>query len=111
MCDLMSGRAHAGGLQLTALIEADVPSVVRGDEVRVRQVLTNLVSNAVKFTHEGEVSVRVGQSGHAGDRVVVRFEVSDTGIGIEPAQLDRLFDSFEQADSSPLAVMAAPAWA
>jgi len=98
--DLMSGRAHESGVQLMVLIESDVPSVVRGDEVRMRQVLTNLLSNALKFTHEGEVGVRVRQSARAGDRVVTSFEVSDTGIGIEPAQLDRLFDSFEQADSS-----------
>jgi two-component system sensor histidine kinase/response regulator len=100
VCDLMSGRARESGLHLTALVESDIPGVVYGDEVRMRQVLTNLVSNALKFTHTGEVSVRVRQAAGAEDRVVIRFEVSDTGIGIQPEQLDRLFDSFEQADSS-----------
>ena len=96
----MSGRAHERGLDLTLLVESDIPSVVCGDDVRMRQVLTNLVSNALKFTHRGEVSVHVRKTADAGGRVVIRFEVSDTGIGIEAAQLDRLFDSFEQADSS-----------
>ncbi|MET0511839.1 MAG: response regulator [Thermoleophilaceae bacterium] len=100
VCGLMSSRARKRGLQLSALVEADTPGVVCGDEVRVRQVLTNLVSNAVKFTHEGEVSVRVRHIAETEERVLVRFEVSDTGIGIQPAQLARLFDSFEQGDSS-----------
>ena len=100
VCGLMSSRARKRGLQLSALVEADTPGVVCGDEVRVRQVLTNLVSNAVKFTHEGEVSVRVRHLADTEERVLVRFEVSDTGIGIQQAQLARLFDSFEQGDSS-----------
>ncbi len=100
VCELMSGRAHESGLQLTAMVDSNIPSVVTGDEVRTRQVLTNLVSNAIKFTHAGEVSVHVSQTACAGGRTVVSFEVSDTGIGIEPAQLERLFDSFEQGDSS-----------
>jgi two-component system, sensor histidine kinase and response regulator len=100
VCGLMSARARERALQLSALVEADVPSVVRGDEVRVRQVLTNLVSNAVKFTEEGEVSVRMRTAADTGERVLVRFEVVDTGIGIQPAQLARLFESFEQADAS-----------
>ena len=100
VCDLMSGRAHERGLDLTLLVESDIPSVVCGDDVRMRQVLTNLVANALKFTHRGEVSVHVRKAADAGGRMVIRFEVSDTGIGIEAAQLDRLFDSFEQADSS-----------
>ena len=92
---LMSTRARQKGLQLSTLIENDVPAVVRGDVLRVRQVLSNLVSNAVKFTNEGEVRVRVTSAGNN-----VRFEVTDTGIGIEPGQMARLFESFEQADAS-----------
>jgi two-component system sensor histidine kinase/response regulator len=100
VCGLMSSRAHERGLQLSALVDADILGVVRGDEVRMRQVLTNLVSNALKFTHEGEVSVRVRQVAGVADRVAMRFEVADTGIGIQAEELDRLFDSFEQADTS-----------
>ena len=96
----MSTKAREKDLQLSTLIESDVPAVVRGDELRLRQVLSNLLSNAVKFTGEGEVSVRVCRAAGTGDRASVRFEVSDTGIGIEPQQLARLFESFEQADAS-----------
>ncbi|HYN52666.1 MAG TPA: response regulator, partial [Thermoleophilaceae bacterium] len=97
---LMWTSARQKGLQVTTEIDNDVPAVVRGDELRVRQVLNNLVSNAVKFTREGEISVRVRRIAATGDRVNLRFEVSDTGIGIEPEQLARLFESFEQADAS-----------
>ena len=97
---LMSTRAREKGLQLSTLIENDVPAVVRGDELRVRQVLSNLVSNAVKFTNAGEVRVHISRVESRDDAATVRFEVSDTGIGIEPGQLARLFESFEQADPS-----------
>jgi PAS domain S-box-containing protein len=100
VCGLMSPRARQKGLQLSTLIEGDLPTLVQGDELRLRQVLTNLVSNAVKFTHEGEVTVRARQVAEADRSVVVRFDVIDTGIGVEPAQIARLFESFEQADSS-----------
>jgi two-component system sensor histidine kinase/response regulator len=95
VCEMLAPQAHGKGLELTAFVGDDVPAVVRGDRGRVRQVVTNLVSNAVKFTHRGEVSVRVELVEGA-----LRFEVADTGIGIEPAKLSTLFESFSQADTS-----------
>jgi PAS domain S-box-containing protein len=92
--------AQAKGLELLCLIRHDVPSALRGDPGRLRQVLTNLVGNAVKFTAEGEVVLRVTLDEPAGDSAVVRCEVRDTGIGIEPELKARLFQSFVQADGS-----------
>jgi two-component system sensor histidine kinase/response regulator len=92
--------ARAKGLELRAFIERRAPLHVVGDRFRLQQILTNLVSNAVKFTAAGEITVRVteGEPTSAGQRV--RFEVADTGIGIEPGEADRLFEPFSQADSS-----------
>jgi PAS domain S-box-containing protein len=92
--------AQAKGLELLCLIRHDVPSALRGDPGRLRQVLTNLVGNAVKFTEEGEVVLRVTLAEAAGEAVCVRFEVRDTGIGIDPALKPRLFQSFVQGDGS-----------
>jgi len=89
-------RADGRGLDLVALITPDVPDVVRGDAGRIRQVLTNFLGNALKFTEKGSVIVRVTVP--APGRV--RLEVSDTGIGISPATLEHLFTAFTQADSS-----------
>ncbi|MDA0174395.1 response regulator [Solirubrobacter taibaiensis] len=95
VCDLFAGRAHDRGLELVAQISDDVPKTLTGDEGRLRQILTNLVGNALKFTHAGEVVVTVtAETG--GLRVAVR----DTGIGIDPEILEGLFESFSQADSS-----------
>jgi signal transduction histidine kinase/DNA-binding response OmpR family regulator len=98
--DLLANRAHAKGLELVLDVHEGVPQVVRGDQARLRQVLTNLLSNAIKFTSEGEVITTVSSTGSEGDRAVVRFEVRDTGIGVDPDQLDQLFESFSQADAS-----------
>jgi PAS domain S-box-containing protein len=92
--------AQAKGLELLCLIRHDVPSALRGDPGRLRQVLTNLVSNAVKFTERGEVVLRVTLEGQTEGAAVVRFEVRDTGIGIDPEIRPRLFQSFVQADGS-----------
>jgi two-component system sensor histidine kinase/response regulator len=99
-CEMLAAQAHGKGLELTAFVDGDVPAAVRGDRGRLRQVLTNLISNAIKFTHRGEVAVRVMLQERAGAAAVLLFEVADTGIGIEPAQLGTLFESFAQADSS-----------
>ena len=98
--EMLAPQAHGKGLELTAFVAADAPAMVRGDRGRLRQVLTNLLSNAVKFTHRGEVAVRVElvERDEAGARL--RFEVSDTGIGIAKGKLDTLFESFSQADTS-----------
>src|SRR4051812_26177097 len=94
-CEMLAPQAHGKSLELMAWISDDVPTLVNGDRGRLRQVLTNLLSNGVKFTERGEVTVRV-----ACERDCVRFEVSDTGIGITRSALARLFDSFAQADTS-----------
>jgi two-component system, sensor histidine kinase and response regulator len=95
-----AGAAQAKRLELACLIHHDVPRALRGDPGRLRQVLTNLVGNAVKFTDEGEVVVRVTLEEASSDSALVRFEVSDTGIGVDDALASRLFQSFVQADGS-----------
>src|SRR4051794_2890918 len=100
VCEMLAPQAHGNGLELLAWIDDDVPAMVSGDRGRLRQVLTNLVSNAVKFTERGEVAVRVRVQRSTDEDAVVRFEVVDTGIGIPAAALPRLFQSFAQADTS-----------
>ncbi|HZS00192.1 MAG TPA: response regulator [Chloroflexota bacterium] len=97
---LLAQQAHTKGLELVAQVHADVPRALRGDPGRLRQILLNLVGNAVKFTHGGEVVVdaRLTETGPEG--AVVRFEVRDTGIGIPREAQGRLFQAFTQADSS-----------
>ena len=99
-CDVLAPTAHAKGLELSVLIADDVPRGVRGDRGRVAQILTNLLSNAVKFTPEGEVAVDVRVEERADDHTTVGFTVRDTGIGIQSKDLERLFESFQQADAS-----------
>jgi signal transduction histidine kinase/CheY-like chemotaxis protein/HPt (histidine-containing phosphotransfer) domain-containing protein len=93
-------RAEAKGLELTGLVHAAVPTALRGDPGRLRQVLTNLVGNAVKFTEQGEVTLQAYLESDASDAAVVRFEVTDSGIGIAPDTQAKLFRPFVQADSS-----------
>ena len=88
-------RAYEKGLELVGDFAPDLPAVVRGDRLRVRQVLSNLVANALKFTQGGDVIVRAQVDGRN-----LHFEVEDTGIGIHPADCARLFEPFEQADAS-----------
>ncbi len=98
--DLFAGAAHAKGLELASLIEQGVPTALRGDAGRIRQVLVNLLGNAVKFTEEGEVVLRGGLAEEDESSAVVRIEVRDTGIGMSEEQQARLFESFTQADAS-----------
>jgi two-component system, sensor histidine kinase and response regulator len=98
--ELLAGRAHAKGLELACAIAADVPACVLGDRLRLKQVLTNLLGNAVKFTERGEVVVRVAPIEGGSGPARLRFEVQDTGIGIPPALQSRIFDAFAQADST-----------
>ena len=97
---LFAAREGHSDLELTYYVEPAVPEVLRGDPVRLRQVLTNLLSNAIKFTPKGEVRLDVQVEESDGPDAMLRFEVTDTGIGIERAQLERIFQSFSQADSS-----------
>jgi two-component system sensor histidine kinase/response regulator len=97
---LLAEAAQAKGLELIAYCEPDVPSRLSGDSGRIRQILLNLASNAVKFTASGEVSIRVRADTHGDGPATVHFEVRDTGIGIEQAHHARLFESFSQADAS-----------
>ena len=98
--DLLAGEAQRKGLELSLYIASDVPAVVSGDSGRLRQVLTNIISNAVKFTNEGEVAVRIGCNGIADGMADVTFEIRDTGIGISEEVQQRLFLPFQQADTS-----------
>jgi two-component system sensor histidine kinase/response regulator len=97
---LVAQSAHRKGLELVTSCAPDLPSDVRGDPARIRQVLLNLASNAVKFTHRGEVVIHAALEEDAGDRVTVRFEVVDTGIGIPEPYRERIFEPFSQADAS-----------
>ena len=96
--ELLAPAAQEKGLELLTMVASDLPSVVSGDLGRIRQVLTNLISNAVKFTAVGEVEVSVAAEPGTAD--LIRFEVRDTGVGIAPADEERLFESFAQADPS-----------
>jgi PAS domain S-box-containing protein len=98
--DLPAFRAHEKGLELTTLTDAAVPSALRGDPGRLRQVLINLIGNAIKFTERGEVAVAVSLVSETDSEATLRFTVRDTGIGIAPGQQEALFDAFTQADAS-----------
>ncbi|MGB4069362.1 MAG: response regulator [Nitrospira sp.] len=93
-------RAETKGLELTGLVHAAVPTGLKGDPGRLRQILTNLVANAVKFTDKGEVTLQAYLEEDLPDTTVIRFEVTDSGIGINPSTQDKLFRPFVQADSS-----------
>jgi two-component system sensor histidine kinase/response regulator len=98
--DVLSGPAHQKGLELLVFCHPDVPDYVRGDPGRLGQVLTNLGSNAVKFTEQGEVSIQARLELETEESVVVAVEVTDTGVGIDPKIQPQLFDAFTQADPS-----------
>jgi two-component system, sensor histidine kinase and response regulator len=93
-------QSAAKGIELIVTLEEEVPVMVRGDPVRLRQVVLNLLGNAVKFTHEGHISVRVANRAAKSERASLTIEVTDTGIGIPADRIDRLFKSFSQVDSS-----------
>jgi two-component system, sensor histidine kinase and response regulator len=98
--NMMAIKADEKKLDFGCLIHHDVPSFLRGDPCRLRQVLTNLVSNAIKFTKKGEVNLKAFLVQEQSHHVIIRFEVHDTGMGIAQADQDRLFKSFSQVDAS-----------
>ena len=98
--DLLSERAKSKNLELHCLVFPDVPTSLRGDPGRFRQVLMNLVSNAIKFTECGEISVQVLRQDESDHDAILRVQVVDTGIGMTPEQQNKLFQAFTQADSS-----------
>jgi len=98
--DLFADAAQRKGLELACLVHHEVPRCVLGDPLRLRQVLTNLIGNAVKFTAHGEVALTLRSRPLSDGRAEIAFEVSDTGVGIEPAVRARLFQPFSQGDGS-----------
>ncbi len=97
---LMAPKARGKRLELMGTVGGNVPPIIIGDVIRLKQILLNLVGNGVKFTERGKVSVRVDAESRTGSEVVLRFSVRDTGIGIPPDKLDRLFKAFSQVDTS-----------
>ncbi len=93
-------RASEKGIELAVDVAAEAPDALLGDAGRLRQVLLNLIGNAIKFTSQGEVVLRVTTTGVERGRAALNFSVSDTGIGIAPEHLDHIFDAFTQADNS-----------
>ncbi|MCC7373829.1 MAG: response regulator [Verrucomicrobiales bacterium] len=99
--DLLSGKAHEKGVDLTCLVHREVPTHLRGDAGRIRQILLSLIGNAIKFTDRGEVYIEVSLEREAEDSVDVKITVQDTGIGVTPATLVSLFRSTGENDASP----------
>jgi signal transduction histidine kinase/DNA-binding response OmpR family regulator len=98
--DMLGNRAYAKNIELTCLVHRDAAVRVKGDSYRLREILINLVGNAIKFTQQGEVVIRATRRSESNDSVVIRFSVEDTGIGVSPEERVRLFKPFSQIDDS-----------
>ena len=98
--DTLALRAHGCGLEFACIVDSSVPRIVAGDPLRLRQVITNLVGNAIKFTSEGHIAIRVKVESQDQGSTYLAFEISDTGIGIAEQHQAGLFQAFTQADSS-----------
>ena len=98
--DLLADTAHRKNLELVGIIPPDTHTLVEGDALRLRQILVNLLGNSVKFTERGEIIVRVSELRNDADTVEYRFDVEDTGIGIKPENLEKIFEPFSQEDGS-----------
>ena len=99
-CDLLIHRALEKGVELFCHIDPEIPEICRGDAGRIRQVITNIAGNAIKFTDEGAVVIGVKLRKQTEQKLCIDFEITDTGIGISAAQQQRLFEPFMQADLS-----------
>ncbi|MBI4370647.1 MAG: response regulator [Elusimicrobia bacterium] len=98
--EILSANAQMKGIELISLIDRDIPPYLRGDSGRLRQILMNLVGNAIKFTDQGHVMVRASLARSTDFEIVIRVKIEDTGIGISPDNRRRLFQAFSQIDSS-----------
>ncbi|MDI3323917.1 response regulator [Pontibacterium granulatum] len=98
--EMQAPAAHSKGLELIPLLATDIPEELHGDPMRIRQILTNLVSNAIKFTEHGHVVIRVYLESQTEDTTTLMFEVEDTGVGIPKNRIRNLFQAFTQADNS-----------
>jgi PAS domain S-box-containing protein len=100
VCELLAVRAHEKGLELACRLDSEVPTHLRGDPTRLRQILVNLVGNAIKFTERGEVVLSVKPDPNSKQPGSLQFQVSDTGVGIPKEKLAYVFESFTQVDAS-----------
>lgn len=98
--NIMSIKAKEKNLKLTFNVAPDIPDYLLGDKNKITQILINLIGNAIKFTHEGEINVNIKKTASSHDKVKLLFEIKDTGIGIPSDKFNILFESFSQADSS-----------
>jgi PAS domain S-box-containing protein len=98
--EMLAVRAQEKGLELTSLVAADIPAVLRGDPGRLRQIIVNLAGNSIKFTSKGEVKIRVSLESETEEAATLLFKVSDTGIGIPRDKINALFAPFVQVDST-----------
>src|SRR6185369_11080350 len=100
VAELLADKARQKRLSLMTLIDPQVPRIVRGDPARLRQVLLNLTSNAIKFTESGEIVILANLSELTEEKAILRFDVIDTGVGLSEEEAGRLFQPFVQADGS-----------
>ncbi|NNE10071.1 MAG: response regulator [Gemmatimonadetes bacterium] len=99
-CELLANSAHAKGIELLCVVPSSIPTQLVGDPVRLQQILSNLIGNAIKFTTKGWVLVQVSTAEQDDEKLSIRFDIRDTGIGMSEQALSRVFESFEQADGS-----------
>jgi two-component system CheB/CheR fusion protein len=100
LCSVMRMRAREKGVDLSLCAEGEIPETIEGDPIRLRQILLNLIGNAVKFTSQGQIVVTMRLENPGNGEYMLAFEVHDTGIGIAPGDLERMFEPFEQAETS-----------